>query len=86
MDFLEGQMLDAGFLRDYIAYAHKFVHPVISEAASVSLINKYLEMRRAGSQFGQVFFLLFQNVYHTIYILLEVKTYNFLDICLSTTT
>lgn len=41
-------------MRDYIAYARAHCHPLISDAAAQSLIERYLEMRRHGAIRGQV--------------------------------
>ncbi|KAM3720360.1 DNA replication licensing factor [Dirofilaria immitis] len=50
----ECQLLDLALLRDYIGYARSYVNPLLDEASSRCLIDKYLQMRRIGSGFGQV--------------------------------
>lgn len=46
--------MDLALLRDYIGYARSYVNPLLDEASSRCLIDKYLQMRKAGSGFGQV--------------------------------
>ena len=41
-------------LRDYIAYGKEHINPMLNDAASVRLIESYVEMRRIGSGRGQV--------------------------------
>ncbi|VDK83146.1 unnamed protein product [Litomosoides sigmodontis] len=48
------ELLDLALLRDYIGYARSYVNPILDEASSRCLIDKYLQMRKAGSGFGQV--------------------------------
>ncbi|CAG9534502.1 unnamed protein product [Cercopithifilaria johnstoni] len=48
------ELLDLALLRDYIGYARSYVNPLLDEASSRCLIDKYLQMRKAGSGFGQV--------------------------------
>ncbi|CAD6186435.1 unnamed protein product [Caenorhabditis auriculariae] len=48
------EKLDMALLRDYIAYAKANVHPKLDEKTSQHLINKYLRMRQAGAQHGQI--------------------------------
>lgn len=48
------ELLDLALLRDYIGYARSYVNPLLNEASSRCLIDKYLQMRKAGSGFGQV--------------------------------
>ncbi|EFO18222.1 DNA replication licensing factor mcm4-B [Loa loa] len=50
----ECELLDLALLRDYIGYARSYVNPLLDEASSRCLIDKYLHMRKAGSGFGQV--------------------------------
>lgn len=50
----ESEMLDMALLRDYIGYAKVHVHPKLDEASSQCLIDKYLQMRKIGAQYGQV--------------------------------
>uniref|UniRef100_A0A0R3RRE8 DNA replication licensing factor MCM4 n=1 Tax=Elaeophora elaphi TaxID=1147741 RepID=A0A0R3RRE8_9BILA len=50
----ECELLDLALLRDYIGYARSYVNPLLDEASSRCLIDKYLQMRKAGSGFGQV--------------------------------
>ncbi|VDN02161.1 unnamed protein product, partial [Thelazia callipaeda] len=50
----ESESLDLALLRDYIGYARSYVNPVLDEASSRCLIDKYLQMRKAGSGFGQI--------------------------------
>jgi len=40
--------LDSTLLKDYIQYARRCVHPVLSESARKALIAGYLDMRRGG--------------------------------------
>ncbi|CAB3408782.1 unnamed protein product [Caenorhabditis bovis] len=48
------EQLDMHLLRDYIAYAKANIHPKLNEDASQFLIDKYLFMRIAGAQHGQI--------------------------------
>uniref|UniRef100_A0AAF5PZ15 DNA replication licensing factor MCM4 n=1 Tax=Wuchereria bancrofti TaxID=6293 RepID=A0AAF5PZ15_WUCBA len=50
----ECELLDLALLRDYIGYARSYINPLLNEASSRCLIDKYLQMRKAGSGFGQV--------------------------------
>lgn len=52
--FIESELLDLALLRDYIGYARSYVNPILDEASSRCLIDKYLQMRKAGCGFGQV--------------------------------
>lgn len=56
--FLESDQLDRALLRDYIGYARSYVHPQLTDASSECLINRYVEMRNAGHNYGQVSFFL----------------------------
>ncbi|XP_032875592.1 DNA replication licensing factor MCM4 isoform X1 [Amblyraja radiata] len=51
---MEEEYLDMAVLRDYIAYARTYVHPRLSEEASQSLIEAYVDMRKIGSGRGMV--------------------------------
>lgn len=51
---MEEEYLDMVVLRDYIAYARTYVHPRLSEEASQSLIEAYVDMRKIGSGRGMV--------------------------------
>ncbi|ESN98874.1 hypothetical protein HELRODRAFT_67429 [Helobdella robusta] len=53
-DDQENEYMDMETLKDYIAYARAFVHPVISETAGQVLVESYVEMRKVGSGRGQV--------------------------------
>lgn len=55
-DQTETQMekLDMALLRDYIAYAKANVHPKLTDESSQFIIDKYLFMRKAGAQHGQI--------------------------------
>ncbi|XP_064641337.1 DNA replication licensing factor mcm4-A-like [Lineus longissimus] len=46
--------LDMSLLKDYIAYARKYVQPKISDHASQAFIEAYVEARQVGSGRGQV--------------------------------
>ncbi|CAL2030869.1 unnamed protein product [Caenorhabditis brenneri] len=46
--------LDMNLLRDYIAYAKANVHPKLTDDASQFIIEKYIFMRKAGAQHGQI--------------------------------
>ncbi|CAI5437743.1 unnamed protein product [Caenorhabditis angaria] len=48
------EVLDMQLLRDYIAYAKANIHPKLGEDASQFIIDKYLFMRKAGAQHGQI--------------------------------
>ncbi|PAV76550.1 hypothetical protein WR25_13670 [Diploscapter pachys] len=48
------EQLDMALLRDYIAYAKANIQPRLSDEASQFLIEKYLFMRKAGAQHGQI--------------------------------
>uniref|UniRef100_A0A8R1XL06 DNA replication licensing factor MCM4 n=1 Tax=Onchocerca volvulus TaxID=6282 RepID=A0A8R1XL06_ONCVO len=50
----DSELLDLALLRDYIGYARSCVNPLLDEASSQRLIDKYLQMRKTGSGFGQV--------------------------------
>ena len=46
--------LDMSILKDYISYARSYMTPKLSEHASQSLIDAYVEMRKVGSGRGQI--------------------------------
>ncbi|VDO47826.1 unnamed protein product, partial [Onchocerca flexuosa] len=50
----DSELLDLALLRDYIGYARSCVNPLLDETSSQRLIDKYLQMRKTGSGFGQV--------------------------------
>ncbi|KAK5973856.1 Disc proliferation abnormal [Trichostrongylus colubriformis] len=50
----QAEQLDMALLRDYIAYAKANVHPKLSDDCSQFIIDKYLFMRKAGAQHGQI--------------------------------
>uniref|UniRef100_A0A0L8GX45 DNA replication licensing factor MCM4 n=1 Tax=Octopus bimaculoides TaxID=37653 RepID=A0A0L8GX45_OCTBM len=50
----EGEVMDTGILRDYVAYAKSYFDPKISEEAGQSFIQGYVDMRKVGSCRGQV--------------------------------
>lgn len=50
--FLIDQELDV--LRDYLAYAKEHINPMLNDAATVRLVEAYVEMRRVGSGRGQI--------------------------------
>ncbi|VDL71979.1 unnamed protein product [Nippostrongylus brasiliensis] len=50
----EAEQLDMALLRDYIAYAKANVHPKLTDESSQFIIDKYLFMRKAGAQHGQI--------------------------------
>ena len=41
-------------LRDYMAYGKEHINPMLNDAATVRLVEAYVEMRRVGSGRGQV--------------------------------
>ncbi len=41
-------------LRDYIAYGKEHISPTLNDAATVRLVEAYVEMRRVGSGRGQI--------------------------------
>eukprot|EP00061_Rhincodon_typus_P019037 g48472.t1 len=51
---MEEEYLDMAVLRDYIAYGRTYIHPRLSEEASQSLIEAYVDMRKVGSGRGMV--------------------------------
>ncbi|XP_067887910.1 DNA replication licensing factor MCM4 [Heterodontus francisci] len=51
---MEEEYLDMAVLRDYIAYGRTYIHPRLSEEASQSLIEAYVNMRKVGSGRGMV--------------------------------
>ncbi|UMM11672.1 hypothetical protein L5515_000840 [Caenorhabditis briggsae] len=53
-DQAKTEQLDMNLLRDYIAYAKANIHPKLGEDASQFIIEKYLFMRKAGAQHGQI--------------------------------
>jgi len=50
----EGELMDMGILRDYIAYAREHIHPKLSELASQRLIQAYVDMYKVGSGRGHI--------------------------------
>uniref|UniRef100_A0A8C4NG36 DNA replication licensing factor MCM4 n=1 Tax=Eptatretus burgeri TaxID=7764 RepID=A0A8C4NG36_EPTBU len=50
----EDEQLDLALLRDYIAYARRHSHPLLSEDASQALVQAYVEMRKSGGGRGTV--------------------------------
>jgi len=50
----ESEFMELDVLRDYIAYGKEHINPMLNDAASVRLIESYVEMRRIGSGRGQV--------------------------------
>ncbi|XGW23067.1 hypothetical protein V3C99_005366 [Haemonchus contortus] len=50
----QAEQLDMALLRDYIAYAKTNVHPKLNDECSQFIIDKYLFMRKAGAQHGQI--------------------------------
>lgn len=50
----EDEMLDRTILRDYLAYAKENIRPQLTEEASQSLVQTYVDMRAVGSGKGQV--------------------------------
>ncbi|KIH46872.1 hypothetical protein ANCDUO_23071 [Ancylostoma duodenale] len=48
------EKLDMALLRDYIAYAKANIHPKLTDESSQFIIDKYLFMRKAGAQHGQI--------------------------------
>ncbi|KAL8182170.1 UNVERIFIED_CONTAM: DNA replication licensing factor mcm4-B, partial [Gekko kuhli] len=51
---VEEEYMDMAVLRDYIAYARRYVNPRLSEEASQALIEAYVDMRKIGSGRGMV--------------------------------
>uniref|UniRef100_A0A4W3HCA8 DNA replication licensing factor MCM4 n=1 Tax=Callorhinchus milii TaxID=7868 RepID=A0A4W3HCA8_CALMI len=51
---VEEEYMDMAVLKDYLAYARIYVHPRLSEEASQSLIEAYVDMRKIGSGRGMV--------------------------------
>uniref|UniRef100_G3Q1D6 DNA replication licensing factor MCM4 n=1 Tax=Gasterosteus aculeatus aculeatus TaxID=481459 RepID=G3Q1D6_GASAC len=51
---IEEEFLDMAVLRDYIAYARTYINPRLSEEASQTLIEAYVDMRKIGSGRGMV--------------------------------
>ncbi|XP_078073193.1 DNA replication licensing factor MCM4 [Mustelus asterias] len=51
---MEEEYLDMAVLRDYIAYGRTYIHPRLSEEASQSLIEAYVNMRKVGGGRGMV--------------------------------
>ncbi|GCC26079.1 hypothetical protein chiPu_0004493 [Chiloscyllium punctatum] len=51
---IKEEYLDMAMLRDYIAYGRTYIHPKLSEEASQSLIEAYVDMRKVGSGRGMV--------------------------------
>ncbi|KPJ09565.1 DNA replication licensing factor MCM4 [Papilio machaon] len=45
---------NTSLMRDFIAYAKEYVHPVLSEPAQQRLIDAYVDMRRVGSGRGHI--------------------------------
>ncbi|KAK6019739.1 MCM2/3/5 family protein, partial [Ostertagia ostertagi] len=50
----QAEQLDMALLRDYIAYAKANVHPKLNDDCAQFIIDKYLFMRKAGAQHGQI--------------------------------
>jgi len=50
----ESEFMELDVLRDYMAYGKEHIAPVLNDAASVRLVESYVEMRRIGSGRGQV--------------------------------
>ncbi|NXW95777.1 MCM4 factor, partial [Alopecoenas beccarii] len=51
---MEEEYMDMAILRDYIAYARSYISPRLSEEASQTLIEAYVDMRKIGSGRGMV--------------------------------
>jgi len=47
-------VLDKTLLKKYIAYARRYVHPVLSDGAKEKIKNFYVELRRLGKNSGSV--------------------------------
>jgi replicative DNA helicase Mcm len=53
--FVEAEeLLDRDILRKYIAYARRYVHPVLSDSAKDKIKEFYLDLRRRGKSSGSV--------------------------------
>ncbi|KAK6726790.1 hypothetical protein RB195_004852 [Necator americanus] len=50
----QAEKLDMALLRDYIAYAKANIYPKLTDESSQFIIDKYLFMRKAGAQHGQI--------------------------------
>jgi len=50
----EENVMDKDFLRKYIAYARRHVHPVLGDAAKEKIKEFYLDLRRRGKSSGSV--------------------------------
>ncbi|MEW5996189.1 MAG: LAGLIDADG family homing endonuclease [Candidatus Micrarchaeota archaeon] len=50
----EVELIDRGLLKKYIAYARRYVHPVLGEGAKEKIKNFYVELRRLGKNSGSV--------------------------------
>ncbi|XP_046648620.1 DNA replication licensing factor MCM4-like isoform X1 [Daphnia pulicaria] len=50
----ETDFMELDVLRDYMAYGKEHVNPMLNDAATVRLVEAYVEMRRIGSGRGQV--------------------------------
>lgn len=50
----EKEFMELDLLRDYIAYGKEHINPLLNDAATVRLVEAYVEMRRIGSGRGQV--------------------------------
>uniref|UniRef100_A0A0K0CV10 DNA helicase n=1 Tax=Angiostrongylus cantonensis TaxID=6313 RepID=A0A0K0CV10_ANGCA len=50
----KAEQLDMALLRDYIAYAKANIHPKLTDDSAQFIIDKYLFMRKAGAQHGQI--------------------------------
>ncbi|MBN2122587.1 ATP-binding protein [Candidatus Micrarchaeota archaeon] len=48
------ELLDKEILRKYIAYARRYVHPVLSDSAKDKIKEFYLDLRRRGKSSGSV--------------------------------
>ncbi len=51
---VEEDTIDRTFLRKYIAYARRYIHPVLSEGAKAKIKDFYVELRRMGKSSGSV--------------------------------
>jgi len=50
----ESDFMQLDVLRDYIAYGKEHISPTLNDAATVRLVEAYVEMRRVGSGRGQI--------------------------------
>lgn len=53
-EMAEEENLDMNTLRDYIAYARRFIQPKLAEEAAQALVQAYVDMRKVGSTKGAV--------------------------------